>query len=163
VLNQKIFSFHISNFLNSVIVKLIIEGLTCAFILMPKKEPTENAGIKARRILTIDDNLDSALALKKELENKGLLENDVFSDPYLALQNFKAGLYDILLIDLLMATTSNGELCNRIRKMDKKIKICYISGTYQKYEEVRNALPELEREYFIPKPVAINDLLEKIS
>jgi hypothetical protein len=47
--------------------------------------------------------------------------------------------------------------------MDKKIKICYISGTYQKYEEVRNALPELEREYFIPKPVAINELLEKIS
>jgi CheY-like chemotaxis protein len=83
---------------------------------------------------------------------------DTYNDPMLALQDFKAGLYDLLLIDFMMAKMSNYKLCDRIRQIDPEIRVCYMSGTYPSFEEVREVFPELQTHCFIPKPIEMNDL-----
>lgn len=50
---------------------------------------------------------------------------DIYNDPMLAVKDFKAGLYDLLFIDFMMAN-GNYQLCNRIRQTDPEIRICYI-------------------------------------
>jgi DNA-binding response OmpR family regulator len=118
---------------------------------------------RIKRVLLIEDNHESARILKNELQSKGQFQVDLYTDPFSSLQNFKAGLYDVVLIDLILAKTSNNEICSKIMHMDKKVKICYMSGTYQNYEEVREMFPESERECFISRPVETQVLLEKLG
>jgi DNA-binding response OmpR family regulator len=118
---------------------------------------------RIRRALIIEDNQESARILKNELQSKGQFQVDLYTDPFSSLQNFKAGLYDVVLIDLILAKTSNNEICSKIMHMDKKVKICYMSGTYQNYEEVREMFPESERVCFISRPVETQVLLEKLG
>jgi DNA-binding response OmpR family regulator len=47
-----------------------------------------------RRILAVDDDPDTTLAVKMALEDSGLFQVDTFNDPKLALSSFKPGLYD---------------------------------------------------------------------
>ena len=53
------------------------------------------------KILVIDDEPDINSVIKKGLNRNGF-EVETFTDPLLALSNFKAGFYDLLLIDIRM-------------------------------------------------------------
>ena len=53
------------------------------------------------RILLVDDEPDIALAFKIGLEDNGFTV-DVFDNAFKALSNFKAGFYDLLLLDIKM-------------------------------------------------------------
>ena len=51
-----------------------------------------------KRILVVDDKLDNSnLALKLVFKDNGF-KVDTFTDPLLALENFKAGLYVMLIL-----------------------------------------------------------------
>jgi DNA-binding response OmpR family regulator len=52
---------------------------------------------KKKRILLVDDEHDITFSLGIGLENNGFAV-DIFNDPQEALSNFKAGLYDLLLL-----------------------------------------------------------------
>jgi CheY-like chemotaxis protein len=94
---------------------------------------------KRKRILIIDDSSDFIRGLKSSLEGEkeSRFRVDTYNDPKLALQDFKSSLYDLLLIDFMMAKMSNYQLCDRIRQIDPEIRICYMSGTYPSFEEAR--------------------------
>ena len=68
---------------------------------------------KKKRISLVDDEHDIALAFKISLENNGFTV-DAFNDPEEALSNFKAGLYDLLLIDIKMPKMNGFELYREI-------------------------------------------------
>jgi len=69
-----------------------------------------------KRILVVDDELDNSnLALKLVLEDNGF-KVDTFTDPLLALENFKAGLYVMLILDIDMPKMSGPELYNEIKR-----------------------------------------------
>jgi DNA-binding response OmpR family regulator len=53
---------------------------------------------KKNRILLVDDEQDITFAFRIGLEDNGFIV-DTFNDPQEALSNFKADLYDLLLID----------------------------------------------------------------
>lgn len=56
-----------------------------------------------KRILIVDDEPDISLAFKKILETNGFIgQVDTYNEPLLALQNFKAGIYGLLIIDVAM-------------------------------------------------------------
>jgi CheY-like chemotaxis protein len=117
----------------------------------------------------LDDSSNTTSRLKTALENQGdesgkrRYKVDTYKDPILALQNFRAGLYCLLPIDFMMAKTSNHKLCNKVRQMDNKVKICYTSETYQNYEEARKVFLDLEITCFIPKQAQMQDLVRRIS
>jgi DNA-binding response OmpR family regulator len=81
-----------------------------------------------KRILVVDDELDSNLALKVVLGDNGF-KVDTFNDPLLALENFKAGLYVILILDIDMPKMSDPELYNEIKKIDNTARVCFLTAT----------------------------------
>jgi DNA-binding response OmpR family regulator len=56
---------------------------------------------KMKKILVVDDERDICTVLKMVLEQHGF-NAEWYDDPILALENFKAGLYELLLLDIKM-------------------------------------------------------------
>jgi DNA-binding response OmpR family regulator len=64
--------------------------------------------------LLVDDEHDITFCLRIGLENNGFAV-DIFNDPQEALSNFKADLYDLLLIDVKMPKISNISFLTRVQ------------------------------------------------
>jgi two-component system, OmpR family, response regulator ChvI len=116
-----------------------------------------------RRILAVDDNPDIILTLEEALKDDGSFEIDTFNDPELALSSFKPGVYDLALLDLRMPKMYGHELYDKIKELDGKVKVCFMSATFVNYEDARKIFPSLEIECFIQKPVKIEDLIKRIN
>jgi two-component system, OmpR family, response regulator ChvI len=125
----------------------------------------ERAKIK-RRILAVDDDPDITLTVKVGLEgssSNGIFEIDTFNDPELALSSFKPDIYDLVLLDFRMPKMDGYELYDKIKSMDSRVKVCFMSATYVNYEAAREVFPSLEMECFIQKPIEIKDLISRIN
>ena len=82
---------------------------------------------RKRRILVVDDEPDVIITLRLGLEDTGLFEVYPFTNSELALMNFKSGFYDFLLIDIVMPKMNGYELYDKIKGIDDKVKVCFIS------------------------------------
>jgi CheY-like chemotaxis protein len=71
-------------------------------------------------------------------------------------------MYDLALVDFRMPKMSGHELYDKMKKVDGKYKVCFISATYQNYEALRLPFPTLEIECHIQKPVEIKDLIRRV-
>jgi DNA-binding response OmpR family regulator len=116
-----------------------------------------------RRILSVDDDPDITFIVKTGLEVSGLFEVHTFNDPEVALSSFKPGLYDLALLDFRMPKMYGYELYDEMKKLDSKLKICFMTATYSNYEELRAAFPTIEIECYIQKPVQIKDLVRRVN
>jgi DNA-binding response OmpR family regulator len=119
------------------------------------------------RILIIDDESDITLAFRKALRDKGFEELETVNDPILALKNFKAGSYDLLIIDIVMPEIDGFSLYEEIRKIDNKVKVCFITAFEMNYQALRAVLPAATTTddigCFIRKPVDMDDLVKRIK
>ncbi len=115
-----------------------------------------------RRILVVDDESDITFTLKRGLENSGMFEVDTFNDPQEALSSFKPDYYDFLLLDIRMPHMRGYELYDNIKKIDSKVKSCFISAYEINYQALREQFPTLEMECYA-KPIEINELIRKIN
>jgi CheY-like chemotaxis protein len=97
-----------------------------------------------RRVLVVDDNSDITITIKTGLEDRGLFQVDTFTEPELALSSFLPGLYDLVLLDFKMPKMYGHELYDEIKKIDGKLKVCFLTTTYTNYEDVRKTFPYLE-------------------
>jgi DNA-binding response OmpR family regulator len=88
------------------------------------------------RILIVDDEDDINLLFKMVLEDNGY-KVDTFNDPLVALQNFRAGSYDLLLLDIIMPKMNGFELYQKIRMLDDKVKMCFLTASGINQEEVK--------------------------
>jgi DNA-binding NtrC family response regulator len=57
-------------------------------------------------ILIVDDEPDIMISFEKGLRDDGFEEVDTANDPLLSLKNFKAGSYDLLIIDIIMTDSA---------------------------------------------------------
>lgn len=112
---------------------------------------------RKKRILFVNDDSDTTAVMKMGLTRHGF-EVETFVDSKLALQNFKAGVYDLLLLDVLMKGIDGFELSDKMRKIDKNIQICFISASNTFYEKYKRLYPEIQNECFIQKPIRIKDI-----
>jgi DNA-binding response OmpR family regulator len=117
---------------------------------------------RKKRILFVNDDADTTAVMKKGLSHHGF-EVEVFVDSKSALQNFKAGVYDLLLLDVLMKGLDGFELYNKMRKIDENIRICFISASNTVYEKYKKLYPGIEKEWFIQKPITIKRLANIID
>jgi two-component system catabolic regulation response regulator CreB/two-component system response regulator ChvI len=117
-----------------------------------------------RKILIVDDDPDITDTFSVGLEDTGLFEVETYNDSVEALSNFKPYLFDFILLDIKMPKMSGFELCNKMKKLDGNVKVCFISA-FDPYSD-----DELKEEFrsrrmvecFIPKPIQINELVERI-
>jgi CheY-like chemotaxis protein len=128
-------------------------------------EQIEKQSLKTKkRIMLVEDEDDIILLFKMILESDVGLKVDSFTDPFSALNNFKLGLYDLILIDIALPKMNGFELYKKIRKLDNKVKICFLTAGEMYYEEVRKQVfPELEANCFIRKPITNEDLIQKVK
>src|SRR5215212_6000520 len=94
---------------------------------------TNNYDKKNKKILLIDDEPDIIYSIKRVLEINEFLV-DSYTDPTLALSNFKPGLYDLLLLDIKMPKMNGFD-----------------------------SYPRLDMAYFIQKPCRSEDLIRQVN
>ena len=126
-------------------------------------------GNPKRRIMIINDRDDINFTIRMVLEEDSVnkIRLDPFTDPFLALENFKSGIYDLILVDIRMPKMDGFELYSEIRKLDSKVKVCFltasdISEEFKKgmfADELDNAQDKI---CFITIPIANDDLRKRI-
>jgi two-component system, OmpR family, response regulator ChvI len=114
-----------------------------------------------KRILLVDDESDITIAFRMSLESNGFIV-DTFNDPQGALSNFKAGVYDLLLIDIKMPKMNGFELYQEIERIDNKVKVCFITAFEVYYKSLRELFPTTNVDCFIKKPITTDELVERI-
>jgi CheY-like chemotaxis protein len=123
---------------------------------------SDTTQVLAKRILIIDDEADITSALKRGLEKFGFTV-EVSNNPLSILSNYKAGYYDLLIMDIKMPEMDGFELYQVIRKLDNRTKVCFWTAFEIAYEELVKTFPTMNERYFIKKPVTLEDLVDRIN
>ena len=130
-----------------------------------------------KRILIISPEDDVNLALKTALEEiegdtsvgsgRYNFKVDCFNNPVLALKNFKNGLYDLLIVDVIMPQMNGFDLAEEIKKRDQNIRVCFlIAGEVPGKLRVNQFRVEGEGRYedkFIQIPIENSDLIRHVG
>ena len=117
-----------------------------------------------RRILVVDDEPDMTLLFKMALESEGSFTVSTFNDPLIALSNFKAGLYDLIILDIKMPKMDGFDLYQEIKKIDGQVKICFLTASEMYYKKLRNEeFCSLNKDLFIQKPIENEELIKEIN
>jgi DNA-binding response OmpR family regulator len=126
-------------------------------------EPTKDNS-KKKKVLIVDDEPDVSTVLKKVFKQSGF-NADSYDDPILALKNFKAGSYDLLLLDIKMPEMDGFDLYQEMKKIDSKVRVCFLTASEMYYERFRKeeGFCALDKDLFVRKPIANKDLIEKIN
>jgi DNA-binding response OmpR family regulator len=113
------------------------------------------------RLLIVDDEEDITTVMKKSLEMAGYAV-DTESDSIQAFRNFRAGVYDLVMLDIKMPDVDGIELYGKLREMDRGFKVCFISTFVAgEFEKLRAQYPELvDSGCFIEKPVTMAKLVQ---
>jgi CheY-like chemotaxis protein len=121
-----------------------------------------------KRILIIDDDPDITEATKAVLENEGYV-TDTAEDGSKGMERVKANKPDLIILDVMMNTISEGFLLSRELKKDpkyKKIPILMITSVKEKtgidFETAAGDEAWLPVDGYLNKPVKPEVLLDKV-
>ena len=114
------------------------------------------------RIFIVDDEPDITLSFKMILEGNGF-KVDTYNDPFHATRNFKAGSYDLVILDIRMPKMDGFQLYEELKKIDEKVKVVFITAFDINYEGLRKMYPELRIDSFVRKPVDSEYLINVVK
>ena len=126
------------------------------------------------RILLVDDEVDITMVYTMGLQDNGF-KVDAFNDPLQALLDFKSGIYSLVLIDYKMPKMNGFELYQEIRKVDTKVKVCFITafdvyhGDIKKeFQDSSDSMRQEGKEdsdlkCIIQKPIDLDELVNRIK
>lgn len=127
-------------------------------------EQIDNTTIKNKRVMLVEDEDDIVMLFEMILGSDAELKIDSFTEPFAALNNFISGLYDLIMIDVTMPKMNGFELYYKIRKLDDKVKVCFLTAGEMYDEEIRKeTFPELDTNCFIRKPITNQDLIQRVK
>jgi len=128
-----------------------------------ERESNQQQVQENQRILLVDDEHDVNLTISLILEENGF-KVDSFTDAFQALKNFTAGLYDLVLLDVKLPAMDGFSLCEEMKKLDDKVRICFLTAADRTYYEIlRKHYPSIKENYVIHKPVDNYSLLSLIK
>ena len=124
-----------------------------------------------KRILVVDDEKDNADVFRITLEDTGLYEVDSFTNTITAASSFKPNTYDLAILDIKMPKMNGYELYEKMKNIDDKIKVCFLTAFGEGYHEEfkrRFQAPGADslsaaHVHFLRKPITTNDLVEKVK
>jgi CheY-like chemotaxis protein/predicted transcriptional regulator len=150
------------NELEKLFSKEGVSKLSSSRYSLEKRKYSRSFPLSMYRILIIDDEPDITSALKNGLEHQGF-KVDVFNEPLIALSNYSVGSYDLLILDVKMPKMNGFESYKVIRKLDKETIVCFWTAFDVCYEELIKMFPAMDEKYFIRKPIAMNELIDRIQ
>ncbi|HEY9386723.1 MAG TPA: response regulator [Nitrososphaeraceae archaeon] len=116
------------------------------------------------RILLVDDEKDVGRTYELILENLGF-DVDCFTDPSMALEQFKPNLYDLTILDIKMPDPNGFKLYYRLKSKDPKIKTLFItalSSVESFNTENKRVYPLRGQRHFIKKPLSMDELVGQV-
>ena len=84
-----------------------------------------------KRILVVYDEKDNSYFFALILEDHGY-QVDTYSDPIKALAEFKAGCYDLMIVDYRMAGLNGLEFFQKVRALDKSAKAILLTAGHER-------------------------------
>ncbi len=131
---------------------------------MTLKHCNPNLNEERVRILIIDDEPDVILTLRTALEQNGF-RTDSCNDSTLAYKNFRDGKYDLVLLDIKMPNVDGFQLYQKIKRTDRRVKICFLTASEFYHEEIRKeeGFDGFNKELFLRKPIEIASLVDAIK
>jgi DNA-binding response OmpR family regulator len=98
---------------------------------------------KKYRVVIGDDEQDITTIFKIGLENNQFIVT-TFNDPFEALSRFKPGLYDLMILDIRMPGMNGFQLYQKIRHIDGKVEVCFLTAFEEACGEFSTSFPFLE-------------------
>ena len=115
------------------------------------------------KLLIVDDEPDVISSFKMGLEMYGYMV-DAYTDPELALANFRPNTYHLLLLDINMPKMDGFKLFQQIEKKDPKAIVCFVTAYEMMYfEAFKEIFPDLDIGSFVRKPISIENLAKQIE
>jgi DNA-binding response OmpR family regulator len=115
-----------------------------------------------RRILIVDDNIDSITILRSILETNGFAVRTAQSGLE-ALEQLKDDLPDVVLLDVMMPEMSGLEVLERIKNSHATSKVPVIMVTAKTQDEDVMVGYQYGADYYITKPCTAKQLLYGIG
>jgi two-component SAPR family response regulator len=88
---------------------------------------------------------------------------DSYEYPLIALDNFKPYFYDLLILDIKMPKINGFSFYREIKKLDDKMKICFLTAGQMYYGSYSDIFSSLPANCFIRKPITNEELLKHID
>ena len=121
---------------------------------------------QTNRILLVDDEPDHCLTYQMVLQDAGF-ECVSYTDSTKALQEFKPGYYGLVILDIRMPNLDGFAFCEKIREIDKPIKIVFITaGELYDRNFIKKRYPKLSNDVnitLVRKPIVNDELLKIVN
>ena len=118
---------------------------------------------KKYRVMIVDDEQDITTIFKMGLENNQFIVT-TFNDPVEAFSEFRPGLYDLLILDIRMPGMNGFQLYRKIRNVDNKVMVCFLTAFDESRGEFRTSFPFLEEvKCYLKKPITVRDLVKRLA
>ena len=110
-------------------------------------------------ILLVEDEPSLAMIVKESLETRGL-EVSLFTNGKYALQGFKKGNYDLVVLDVMMPEKNGFEVAQEIRAQDEEIPIIFLTAKSQTDDVLKGF--HVGGNDYIKKPFSMEELIVRI-
>jgi DNA-binding response OmpR family regulator len=118
---------------------------------------------KKYRVMIVDDEQDITTIFKIGLENNQFIVM-TFNDPLEALSKFRPRLYDLLILDIRMPGMNGFQLYRKIRDIDNKVKVCFLTAFDESHREFKSSFPFLEEvKCYLRKPITVQNLVKRLA
>lgn len=113
-----------------------------------------------RKILLVEDDESLGFVTKDSLENKGF-EVHLSTDGMAALEVFKAGTFDICLLDVMLPKLDGYSLAKEIRDSNQLIPIIFLTAKGLQEDKLHGF--KLGADDYITKPFSMDELVFRIE
>ena len=163
------FSFTIPLVIQQDKQSIVIDTISTMDIEKRKKKRSiyyDSHKAKMKRIFLVDDDYDHTITFKMGLE-LAKFQVDAYNDSAIALSKFKPDYYDLLLIDVKMPKIDGFELYEKIKEIDNKVMVWFITAYETYYRALKEASSTSKKEMIsvpvIEKPIEIDKLVKQIK
>jgi len=114
----------------------------------------------AGRVLVIEDNQDIAELVRLHLQDLSL-RVDTAGDGLRGLAMARAGVYDLLILDLMLPGLDGLEICRQLRSGDHYLPILMLTARSTEMDRVLGL--ELGADDYLTKPFSIRELVARVK
>ena len=112
------------------------------------------------KLLVVDDEQNIRVMIRKYAEFDGYAVEEA-GDGMEAVEKFRAGAFDLIIMDVMMPELDGFSACREIRKADEQVPIIMLSARGEEYDRIHGF--ELGVDDYVVKPFSPRELMMRVS